>query len=141
MVSVVGMDAARLEIDLHLLELRFAGARLIEPQAVEKLARSIARDGQIVPCIVVGSSPDSSDAKDGERLVLIDGYRRVAALGRLGRDRAFVERWPCDLAEALLGVLARTKSVLRRDRRSIAAPRTDARPWGIPARDWPPLRA
>jgi hypothetical protein len=38
-------------------ELRFEGARLIEPQAVEKLARSIERDGQIVPLIVVGGSP------------------------------------------------------------------------------------
>ena len=41
------MDATHLEVDLHLLELRFAGVRLIEPQAVEKLARSIERDGQI----------------------------------------------------------------------------------------------
>src|SRR5215831_3871601 len=104
------MDAARLEVDLHLLELRFAGVRLIEPQAVDKLARSIERDGQIVPCVVVRASPDSSEAKDGERLVLIDGYRRVAALRRLGRDRAFVERWPCNLAEALLGVLARAQN-------------------------------
>jgi hypothetical protein len=28
---------------------------------------------------------------------LIDGYRRVAALRRLGRDRALVERWPCEV--------------------------------------------
>jgi ParB family transcriptional regulator, chromosome partitioning protein len=103
------MDAARLEVDLHLLELRFSGARLLEPQAVEKLVRSIERDGQIVPLIVV-SSPDSSAAEGTERLVLIDGYRRVAALRRLGRDRALIERWPCDLAEAVLGVLARTQS-------------------------------
>jgi len=104
------MDAEPLHIDLHLLELRFAGARLVEPQAVEKLARSIERDGQIVPCIVAAASPDTSDVEGSERLVLIDGYRRVAALRRLGRDRAFVERWPCDLAEAVLGVLARTQS-------------------------------
>jgi ParB/RepB/Spo0J family partition protein len=104
------MDAVRFEIDLHLLELRFAGARLIEPQAVEKLARSIERDGQIVPLIVVGGSPNTSEAKDSERLVLIDGYRRVAALRRLGRDRAFIERWPCEVAEAVMGVLARTQS-------------------------------
>src|SRR5215831_19581660 len=101
------MDTARLEVDLHVLELRFAGARLIEPQAVEKLTRSIERDGQIVPLIVVGSS--TSDAEGAERLVLVDGYRRVAALRRLGRDRAWIERWPCALAEALLGVLARTQ--------------------------------
>jgi hypothetical protein len=41
LVSVVGMETARLDVDLHLLELRFAGARLIEPQAVEKLARDV----------------------------------------------------------------------------------------------------
>src|SRR5262249_60131750 len=82
------MDVARLEVDLHLLELRFAGARLIEPQAVEKLARSIERDGQIVPCIVVGSSLDCSEAKDGERLVLIDGYRRGGGGLRGWRGRA-----------------------------------------------------
>lgn len=103
------MHGPRLDVDLHMLELRFAGARFIEPPAVEKLARSIERDGQIVPCIVVGASLDCSDAKDSERLVLIDGYRRVAALRRLGRDRASVERWPCDLAQAVMGVLARTQ--------------------------------
>lgn len=101
------MNTARLDADLHLLDMRFASARLLEPQAVERLARCIERDGQIVPCIVV-SSPASSDAEGG-RLVLIDGYRRVAALRRLGRDRAFIEQWPCDVAEAVLGVLARTQ--------------------------------
>jgi ParB family chromosome partitioning protein len=104
------MHGPRLDVDLHLLELRFAGARLIEPQAVEKLVRSIERDGQIVPLIVAAASPDTSEVGNSERLVLIDGYRRVAALRRLGRDRALVERWPCDLAEAVLGVLARTQS-------------------------------
>ena len=79
-----------MEVDLHLLELRFTSARLIEPQAVERLARCIERDGQIVPLIVAGS-PDCSEA-GAQRLVLIDGYRRVAALRRLGRDRALIER-------------------------------------------------
>jgi ParB/RepB/Spo0J family partition protein len=104
------MSTARLHADLHQLEMRFASARLLEPQAVERLARSIARDGQIVPCIVVGSSPDTVEANDAERLVLIDGYRRIAALRRLGRDRAFIERWACDLVEAVVGVLARAQS-------------------------------
>jgi ParB family transcriptional regulator, chromosome partitioning protein len=89
-----------LEVDLHRLELRFASARLIEPRAVESLARSIERCGQLIACIVV---PEIG----GERLVLIDGYRRVAALRRLGRDTACVERWGCDLAHALISVLAR----------------------------------
>jgi len=42
--------------------------------------------------------------------VLIDGYRRVAALHRAGRDTASVERWGCDVTEALLGLLARTQN-------------------------------
>ncbi len=89
------------EIDLHRVELRFAGARVVDGGAVERLARSIERSGQIVPCIVVG---------DGAGVVLVDGYRRVAALRRLGRDTARVECWSCDLAEALIGVLARTQA-------------------------------
>jgi ParB family chromosome partitioning protein len=100
------MSATHLEVDLHLLDLRFADARLVNPWAVERLACSIARDGQLVPCIAVGASPGASTT-ECERLVLVDGYRRVAALRRLGRDRAAVECWRCDLAEGLLGVLAR----------------------------------
>ena len=102
------MDTPWLDLDLHRLELRFAGARLVEPRAVERIARSIEQGGQIVPCIAVADPPVK--AREGsERLVLIDGYRRVAALRRLGRDTARVECWPCDLTEALLGVLARAQ--------------------------------
>lgn len=105
------MSTAPLEVDLHLLDQRFADARLADPRAVERLASSIARDGQLVPCIAVGASPpEGASTTECERLVLVDGYRRVAALRRLGRDRAFIERWHCDLAEGLLGVLARAKN-------------------------------
>ena len=88
-----------LEVDLHRLELRFADARLLEPRAIESLARSIEQCGQLIACIAV---PDA----DNKRLILIDGYRRVQALRRLGRDTARVESWNCDLAQALLTVLA-----------------------------------
>lgn len=90
-----------LELDLHRLELRYARARLHEPHAVEQLARSIERCGQLIPCIAVA-------APGGEHLVLVDGYRRIAALRRLGRDTAKVERWACDLAQGLINVLCRT---------------------------------
>ena len=93
------MDTPCLDLDLHRLDLRFAGARLVEPRAVERIARSIERGGQIVPCIAV-ADPPVEVLEGGERLVLIDGYRRVAALRRLGRDTARVECWACDLAEA-----------------------------------------
>jgi ParB-like chromosome segregation protein Spo0J len=88
------------EVDLHRLELRFAAARLIEPRAIEALARSIEQSGQLIACIAV---PDT----DG-RLILIDGYRRVQALRRLGRDTAQVDTWHCELPQALLTVLAQS---------------------------------
>jgi len=92
-----------LEVDLHRLELRFAEARLLEPRSVEALARSIEHSGQLIACIAV---PEAGSA----RLVLVDGYRRILALRRLGRDTAWVESWACDLAQALLRVLARASA-------------------------------
>ena len=69
---------------------------------------SIERCGQIVPCVVV-AAPESQGGEGGgaQALVLIDGYRRVSALLRLGRDTVSVEQWGCDLTSALLLVLAR----------------------------------
>ena len=103
------MNAQCLDLDLHRLDLRFAGARMAEPLAVERLARSIEHGGQIVPCVAV-ADPPVEVLQGGERLVLIDGYRRIAALRRLGRDTARVECWACDLAEAVLDGLARSQS-------------------------------
>ena len=105
--AMTSMDSHRLELDLHQLDLRFAASRLVDPQAVARIAQSIERCGQIVPCIV---APAPGGAGAGAvPLVLIDGYRRVAALRRLGRDTASVEQWTCGLAEAVLGVLARAQ--------------------------------
>jgi ParB/RepB/Spo0J family partition protein len=102
------MDSQHLDLDLHRLDLRFAESRLVEPRAVERIARSIERCGQIVPCVVVAVA--GGPVADGERLVLIDGYRRIAALRRIGRDTASVDRWACDVTDALLGLLARTQN-------------------------------
>jgi ParB family transcriptional regulator, chromosome partitioning protein len=103
------MNAQCLDLDLHRLDLRFAGARVAEPRAVERIARSIECGGQIVPCIAVADPP--VEVLEGrERLVLIDGYRRIAALRRVGRDTVRVECWTCDLAAGVLGVMARTQS-------------------------------
>src|SRR5262245_37216909 len=94
------MDVSSRELDLHRLELRYAATRVADPGAARQLTASLERCGQLVPCVVV---------KDpgGSGLVLIDGYRRIAALRRLGRDTVTVECWPCDLATALLTVMLR----------------------------------
>jgi len=91
------------DLDLHRLELRFAASRLVEPRAVERIARSIERCGQIVPCIVVAGGDE-----DGA-MVVVDGYRRIAAVRQLGRDTVRVEVWPCSVTEALVAVLARSQ--------------------------------
>lgn len=92
------------ETDLHRLELRFAETRLRDPRAVERLARSIERCGQLIPCIAVVLEAGSA------QWVLLDGYRRIAALRRLGRDTACVEPWTMDLAQALVTLLGRASA-------------------------------
>ena len=92
-----------MELDLHRLELRFAHLRIVDAPAVQRLANSIEEHGQLVECVAAG---DPGDA----RLVLIDGYRRVAALGRLRRDTAQVQCWSGPVSQALTQVLARTGS-------------------------------
>jgi len=92
-----------MELDLHRLELRFAHLRIVDAPAVQRLANSIEEHGQLVDCVAAGEPGDSG-------LVLIDGYRRVAALGRLRRDTAQVQCWSGPVSQALTQVLARTGS-------------------------------
>jgi len=92
-----------MELDLHRLELRFAHLRIVDAPAVQRLANSIEEHGQLVECVAAGEPGDSG-------LVLIDGYRRVAALGRLRRDTAQVQCWSGPVSQALTQVLARTGS-------------------------------
>jgi len=92
-----------MELELHRLELRFAAMRIVDAPAVQRLANSIQECGQLVECVAAGDPEDA-------RLVLIDGYRRVAALRRLGRDTALVQCWSCPVGQALTQVLARSGS-------------------------------
>jgi ParB-like chromosome segregation protein Spo0J len=91
-----------LEADLHRLDLRFSSLRVRQPRAVERLARSIAHNGQLMPVVAVHE-------KRTAPWVLIDGYQRIEALRRLSRDTARVELWECPLAQALLLVLVRVQ--------------------------------
>lgn len=94
------MDAIGRELDLHQLELRYAATRVVDPRVAQRLTASLERCGQLVPCVVVKDP-------DGSGLVLIDGYRRIAALRGLGRDTVSVQCWSCDLATALINLLLR----------------------------------
>ncbi len=95
------------KVELSRLELRFAATRVDDGRALARLVQSIDACGQLVVCIAVGEP----DCRHGVTpLVLIDGYRRVAALRRLGRDTARVECWGGTVEQALAQMLARSRS-------------------------------
>lgn len=99
----VGAYVGAKQIDLHRLELRFEATRISDPAAVQRLSESIRTSGQLVACIAAGD-------QDSGALVLIDGYRRVGALKRLGADTALVQCWHCPVGPALAQMLAHTFS-------------------------------
>ena len=87
------MQRARVDVDLHQLELRHHDLRIHDADQRRRLIGSVAEIGQQVPVIVI---------RESERLVLIDGYLRVEALRKLGRDTAAATTWPIGEVEALL---------------------------------------
>ena len=128
------------EVELNRLELRFAATRVNDERAVQRLVQSIDACGQLIACIAVGE-PERTDVV--APLVLIDGYRRVAALRKLGRDTARVECWSCAVSDALAQVLARSRSraFTAGDRGGAAAARSDGRAAPVAARCGAPMRA
>src|SRR5262252_5023073 len=97
------------EVGLDRLELRFAATRVNDQRAVQRLVQSIEACGQLIACIVLHEQTQASPA-EAAPLVLIDGYRRVAALRRLARDTVRVECWSGPLGAALAQLLARSRS-------------------------------
>jgi ParB family transcriptional regulator, chromosome partitioning protein len=81
------------EVELHQLTLRYEHLRKRHPLQERALLTSLAEIGQQVPMVVIG---------EAARFVLIDGYKRVRALRRLGRDTARVTRWQIEEVDALL---------------------------------------
>jgi ParB-like chromosome segregation protein Spo0J len=68
---------------------------------VSALIHSVEQTGQLIPVITVKESDFC--------FVLIDGYLRVAALNRCGKDTVLAEIWPCKEQEALIRVLLSTR--------------------------------
>ena len=69
-------------VDLHLLELRYAHIRVKNEPRVRRLADSISRHGQLEAMLTVEG--------EDNRLILVDGYQRHAALKYLGQDAGLV---------------------------------------------------
>lgn len=86
-------------LEISRLDLRYAHTRIRRPEALLPLMRSLEKWGQRRPVIVVRSDPPCH--------VLVDGYLRVEALRRCGKDIVLAEVWSCGEMEALLQVLMR----------------------------------
>jgi len=83
-----------MEIEFHQIDLRYESLRTRSAAREARLLVSLAEAGQQVPVVVV----TTGDA----RHVLVDGYKRVRALRRLGRDTVRATVWDLGEAEALL---------------------------------------
>ncbi len=84
-----------MELEFHQLVLRYERLKVVRPEPERRLLASLAEVGQQVPIVVVKQAA-------GDQFVVIDGYKRVRALNRLGRDTVAAGCWPGEEAEALI---------------------------------------
>jgi ParB family chromosome partitioning protein len=85
-----------MQLEFHQLERRWEHLRVREPARQRRLLASLAEAGQQTPIVVVAVEGQAN------RYVVIDGYKRIAALQQLGRDTVEAVVWPMSEAEAVL---------------------------------------
>jgi len=85
-----------MQLEFHQLELWWEHLRAREPHRQRHLLASLAESGQQTPIVVVIAKDDNG------RYLVIDGYKRIAALRQLGRDTVEATVWSLGEAEALL---------------------------------------
>ena len=85
-----------MQLEFHQLDRRWEHLRVRHPQRQRRLLASLAEVGQQTPIVVVAA------ACEADRYLVIDGYKRIAALQQLGRDTVEAVVWPMSDAEALL---------------------------------------
>src|SRR5258708_7047102 len=85
-----------MQLEFHHLDRRWEHLRVRHPARQRRLLASLAESGQQTPIVVV--------AVEGQvdRYVVIDGYKRIAALEQLGRDTVEAVVWPMSEAAAVL---------------------------------------
>jgi ParB family chromosome partitioning protein len=82
-----------MDLELHQLDRRYEALRTRSARRERRLLSSLSEVGQQTPIIVV---------RDSERWVVVDGYKRVRAVHRLGQDVVRATEWALSEAEALL---------------------------------------
>src|SRR3989475_4256184 len=85
-----------MELEHHQLVLRYEHLRLRCPERERRLLASLAEHGQQIPIVVVAALPET------DRFVVVDGYKRVRALRRLGQDTLQAACWDLSELEAVL---------------------------------------
>lgn len=89
-----------MKLEFHQLDRRYEPLRVRSPQRQRQLLASLASSGQQTPIIVVAV------ADQPDRYLVIDGYKRIAALEQLGRDTVEAVLWPLSEVQALVLVRA-----------------------------------
>ena len=87
-----------MHIEWHQIEFKYEHLHIVDAPFAARLMTSLAADGQQRPVLVVESRQTTS----APGYVLIDGYARVRALRRLGRDTVEATVLPTGEVEALL---------------------------------------
>jgi len=85
-----------MQLEFHQLDRRWEQLRVRHPARQRRLLASLAEAGQQTPIVVVVAEGPA------ERYVVIDGYKRIAALEQLGRDTVEAVAWPMSEAAAVL---------------------------------------
>src|SRR6516165_12706783 len=85
-----------MQLEFHQLDRRWEHLRVRHPGRQRRLLASLADAGQQTPIVVVAAEGQA------DRYVVIDGYKRIAALEQLGRDTVEAVVWPMNEAAAVL---------------------------------------
>lgn len=85
-----------MQLEFHQLDRRWEHLRVRHPARQRRLLASLADSGQQTPIVVVAAE------EQADRYVVIDGYKRIAALAQLGRDTVEAVVWPMSEAAAVL---------------------------------------
>jgi ParB/RepB/Spo0J family partition protein len=85
-----------MQLEFPQLERRWEHLRVRHPARQRRLLASLADSGQQTPIVVVSAEGQA------DRYVVIDGYKRIAALEQLGRDTVEAVVWPMSEAAAVL---------------------------------------
>src|SRR5436309_3453830 len=85
-----------MKLEFHQLDRRYEHLRARHPDRQRRLMTSLAASGQQTPIVVIAVS------RGPGRYLVIDGYKRVAALEQLGRDTVEAVVWDMSEADALV---------------------------------------